>query len=195
MLIVAFMGYACFLGSCEEGGSAAWVPPSSLRVCMDFLFSRGERERKLFLKNDWQRRDIKHPVKIWLSCWLHMDTKVKSTDDIQNTAFHFILKKNDITMHLSFSLSFSLSLCFDNCLSHFLSGKKTTLSLSIHLSVSLSGRTTCLLMSEKKRATQGLCLFFPFLLLISNVTSSLWSVVTVDPGNRQTDARDIPEKN
>lgn len=48
-------------------------------------------------------------------------------------------------------------------------------------------------MSEKNVQHKGF-LFFSSLLL-SNVTTSLWSVVTIDAGNRQTDAHDIPEKN
>lgn len=134
------------LGFHHEASESAWI-----------FFTLGGRERELFLKNDWQRRDLKHSVKICHSCWLHMDTKVKSADDIQNTVFHFILKKNDITMHLSFSLFLSLSVSI--IVSLTFSQKKTTLSLSIHLSVSLC-KNDVLSNVREKRATQGLSLFF-----------------------------------
>lgn len=167
------------IGFHHQASESAWI-----------YFSLGGGERELFLKNDWQRRDIKHPVKIWRSCWLHMDAKVKSTDDVQNTGFHFILKKNDITMPFSFSLSLPVSIIVSLTFS-----QKKTDSFSLYPSLCLSlCKNDVLSDVREKRATQGLSLFFPSLLLISNVTTSLWSVVTIDAGNSQTDVHDIPEK-
>lgn len=191
MLIVAFMGYACFLGSCEEeGGSAAWVPPSSLRVCMDFLFLwGGERERAIFEKRLPEKRHKTSSENMALMLTSHgHKSQIYRWHSKHGFSFHFEEKWHH---NASFIFSLFLSLSVSIIVSLTFSQKKNRLflSLSISLSLSLSGRTTCLLMSEKKTCnTRALSFFSPFLLLISNVTSSLWSAVTVDAG-KQTDWR------
>lgn len=160
MLIVAFMGYACFLGSCEEGGSAAWVPPSSLRVCMDFLFSRGEREKAIFEKRLTEKRLKTSSENMALMLTSHgHKSQIYRWHSKYGFSFHFEEKWHHnasfiFSLFLSLSVSIIVSLTFSQ-------EKNDSFSLYPSLCLSLSGRTTCLLMSEKKRATQGLCLFFP----------------------------------
>lgn len=162
MLIVAFMGYACFLGSCEEGGSAAWVPPSSLGVCMDFLFSRGGREKAIFEKRLTEKRHKTSSENMALMLTSHgHKSQIYRWHSKYGFSFHFEEKWHHNASFI-FSLFLSLSVSIIVSLTFSQEKKRLFLSLSISLSLSLWKNDVLTDVREKTCNTRALSFFPPF---------------------------------